>query len=290
MKSFFTIFQLKDLFINSLNILYSKEEVLSIFNILLFHRLNLSKIDIVLQSNTQVDATNILKDLKRLANAEPIQYVVESSHFYGLNFIVTPAVLIPRQETEELVNKILEDYKTTNETVRVLDIGTGSGIIAIALAKNIQNSSLFASDFSSEALQIARLNALNNHVNIQFLHHDILHDSTLHFPEDLDVVVSNPPYIPESCSQQMHKNVLHFEPSSALFVPDDDPLLFYKKIALIAKKLLKNNGKLYFETFETYHPQIVRFLKSIGYSNIISIKDMNNKPRFIVAENFVSLP
>lgn len=289
MQCFFTIFQLKELFINSLNSIYSNEEVLSIFNILLSHRLKMTKTDLILQSNSTIDVTNIINDLERLKKCEPIQYIIESTVFFDLNFIVTPAVLIPRQETEELVFKIIQDHKTSKEKLKILDIGTGSGVIPITLAKHFQNCSVFATDFSTEALIIAQLNAKNNQVEIEYISHDILIDSHELLPQDLDIIVSNPPYIPKSCFNQMHENVLNFEPQSALFVPDEDPLIFYKKIAKIARIHLKKNGKLYFETFESFHPQIVEYMKNLGFSNVLSIHDMNNKPRFIVAENLVSL-
>lgn len=289
MQRFFTIFQLKELFINSLNSIYSNEEVISIFNILLSHRLKMTKTDLILQSNSTIDATNLINDLERLMKCEPIQYIIESTVFFDLNFIVTRAVLIPRQETEELVYQIIQDHKTSKEKLRILDIGTGSGIIPITLANHFHNCIVFATDFSSEALIIAQQNAKNNQVDIEFIHHDILSDSSELLPQDLDIIVSNPPYIPESCSNQMHDNVLKFEPKSALFVPDKDPLIFYKKIAKIARIHLKKNGKLYFETFESFHPQIVEYLKNLGFSNVLSVLDMNNKPRFIVAENLVSL-
>lgn len=290
MKSFFTIIQLKELFINSLNKVYSKEEVLSIFYILLSHKLNLTKTDLILQSNTLFNASSILEDLQRLMKCEPVQYIIQTTTFLDLNFKVSPAVLIPRQETEELVYKIIQDHKTISDNIRVLDIGTGSGVIAISLAKQLLNSTVYASDFSLAALQIATHNAATNQVAVQTIHHDILLDYSEILPQDLDIIVSNPPYIPESSSTQMHANVLDYEPKSALFVSDDDPLVFYKRIAKIAKFHLKNKGKLYFETFETFHPQLVEYLSNLGYSNVLSILDMNSKPRFIVAENFVSLP
>lgn len=289
MKSFFTINQLKDLFINSLNSIYPKEEVLSIFNILLSDKLNLTKTEIILQSNRTIDATDILEDLQRLMKCEPIQYILQSTTFFDLQFKLSPAVLIPRQETEELVFHIIENYKNNFTSIQGLDIGTGSGAIAITIAKKITHSKIYASDFSIEALQIAKQNAIHNQVDINYIHHNILTDSITLLPNNLDFIVSNPPYIPISCSNQMHENVLHYEPKSALFVSDDDPIVFYKKIAIIAQNLLKNRGRLYFETFETYHPQIIEYLINLGYSNVLSIHDLNNKPRFIIAENCVSL-
>lgn len=289
MNSIFTIKNLKDLLYNELKHIYSKDEITSFMYILLQNLFNISKIDTILNPDTLLDFTRILSVVERLKNSEPIQYILQSSPFFDLNFKVTPAVLIPRQETEELVDKIIKDIHTITGTVKILDIGTGSGAIAIALAKNLPNANLFATDISVDALSIAEENAFNNKTKIHFMLHDVIHDNINILPNDLDVIVSNPPYIPSSFAAKLHDNVTKYEPHTALFVPDEDPLIFYRKIAEIAKNNLKNNGKLYFETFEIYHPEIVEYMINLGFSNVLSINDMNNKPRFIVAENYVSL-
>lgn len=290
MESFFTLKQLKELFIKELESIYSKEEILSIFYILISTRFNLTKIDSILNQDTPLDLSAIISDIDRLKNAEPIQYILESAPFFDLNFIVTPAVLIPRQETEELVDIIIKEYRFVDKAIKILDIGTGSGAIAIALAKNLPSAIVYASDFSLDALSVAAKNAQMNETNIHFIHHDLIHDSHLLLPQDLDLIVSNPPYIPHSISVKLHDNVIKYEPHVALFVPDEDPLIFYTKIAKMAQFLLNPSGKIYFETFEDFHLEIIDLLKSLSFQNIISAYDINKKNRFIIAEKNISLP
>ena len=176
-----------------------------------------------------------------------------------------------------------------DQKISILDVGTGSGAIAIALAYNIPNAKMYASDFSEKALAVAIENSRKNGVQITFLKHNILIDSIESLPNDLNLIVSNPPYIPMSVSKELHRNVLNYEPHSALFVPDQDPILFYKKIAEISLKKLKNGGTVFFETFELFHDDIVQYMNCLGFSNIQSIKDINDKNRFITAEKNVYL-
>lgn len=283
-----TLQELKHLFQNSLKTIYPISEINQLFYISIYNRLKMSKVEVLLHINDEFEDVEILHVLERLKTSEPIQYIYQHAIFYDLDFKVSPDVLIPRQETEELVQMILDKNKQTHH-LKILDIGTGSGAIAIALSKNLQYADVYASDFSEKALQIAHENGKQNEVQIMFLKHDILKDDISIFPDHLDVIVSNPPYIPTSISKELHSNVVLFEPHSALFVPDQDPILFYKKIAEIAYQKLKNEGQLFFETFELFHKDIIKHLEIVGFTNIQSIKDINGKNRFISAEKIVYL-
>ncbi len=283
-----TLQELKQLYQNSLNTLYPIEEINQLFYIAIYNRLNLNKVEALLHINDEFVTIDLLEDLERLKQSEPIQYIYQHATFYDLDFKVTPDVLIPRQETEELVQIILKSYEQKSQ-IKIMDIGTGSGAIAIALSKNLHNTQVFATDFSEKALLVAQANGTRNDLQIEFLKHDILKDDISILPDHLDVIVSNPPYIPNSISKELHPNVVHFEPHSALFVPDQDPILFYKKIAEIAFQKLKNGGQLYFETFESFHNEITQYLEIEGFSNIQSLKDINGKYRFISAEKIVYL-
>jgi len=283
-----TLKELKHLFLNSLNSIYPINEINELFYISVYNRMNIKKIDVLLDINKEVDATELIIDLDRLKLSEPFQYIYQHATFFNLDFKVTPDVLIPRQETEELVQMIINSNANSDHR-KILDMGTGSGVIAISLAKNMLNAQVFGTDFSENAIQIALENASKNGVKVAFIKQDILLDDISILPHDIDIIVSNPPYIPFSVSNELHRNVVQFEPHSALFVPDHDPILFYKKIAEIAYKILKNGGQLYFETFESFHKDISQYLENIGFSNIRSMKDFNGKNRFISAEKIVYL-
>lgn len=283
-----TLQELKHFFQNSLNTIYPLEEINQLFYISVYNRLNMSKVDVLLHINDDFNVDPLILDLERLKRSEPIQYIYQHAIFYDLDFKVNPDVLIPRQETEELVQMILNANKKS-DPIKIMDIGTGSGAIAIALSKNIQKAEVFATDFSEKALLIAQENSLRNEVKVEFMKHDIIKDDISFLPDHLDVIVSNPPYIPISVSKELHSNVVLFEPHSALFVPDQDPILFYKKIAEIAFLKLENGGQLYFETFESFHEDITQYLEIVGFSNIQSLKDINGKFRFISAEKIVYL-
>lgn len=214
----------------------------------------------------------INENIKRLLANEPIQYVLGKVEFYNIDLTVNSSVLIPRPETEELVDWILS---TPLSQKRVLDIGTGSGAIAISLAKNSINSEIVAVDISEDALSVARGNAKLNGVDISFMHHDILKwRETDQFGDSYDIVVSNPPYVKRSEISEMRSNVLNYEPDGALFVSDDDPLIFYREIALMGTKYLKQGGELYFEINQQYGDSTVDLLKSLGYGDIEVRKDL----------------
>lgn len=218
--------------------------------------------------------------VKRLQTFEPIQYIIGETEFFGLTFTVDKNVLIPRPETEELIELVLSE--NTQKSPRILDIGTGSGAIAISLKKHLRRSSVEAWDFSENALSIAKVNAEKNETEIVFKKVDILSD----FPVNnrFDIIVSNPPYVLESEKQQMDANVLEYEPHSALFVPDENPLLFYDRIADISKTLFDKEGILYFEINQKKGQETVSLLEKKGFSNIALIKDLMGNDRIVKAE------
>lgn len=226
-------------------------------------------------------ASELTEVLAQLKDHRPIQYILNQAHFFGLIFKVNEHVLIPRPETEELVFWMIQDLKSENlEHAKVLDIGTGSGCIAISLKKKLQTLEVSAVDISSKALEVAESNALINRVEVFFLKDDILTSkSSLKY----DVIVSNPPYVRKLEKAEMQKNVLEFEPHLALFVENEDPLLFYRNIADFASKNLTLNGILFFEINESLSEQTVDLLKSKSFNNIEVRKDMQGKYRMIKA-------
>ena len=214
-----------------------------------------------------------------MKNFEPIQYIFGETEFYGLPFYVTPSVLIPRQETEELVHHILENHEGEKKTI--LDIGTGSGCVAISLAKKNPNFDVFALDVSMDALAVTQDNITENEVSIQLVHEDILNPNGIEELPDFDIIVSNPPYITENEKSLMHENVLEFEPGLALFVDNDTPLIFYKAIAEFGNKKLKGGGKLYTEINEQFGEETKALFESLGFIEAIIHKDLNGKDRYI---------
>ena len=217
--------------------------------------------------------------LARLKRYEPLQYIMGEALFDGLRLEVSPAVLIPRPETVELVDWITQDHP--EENLRVLDVGTGSGCIPIALAKRLNHPVISAWDVSHEALDVARRNAKNNGVSIDFREVDVLQGE---LPiNQLDVIVSNPPYIGESEKKNMDHNVLDWEPELALFVPDADPLVFYRRIAEIGLEILSEHGCLYYEINQLYGCETVSLLKNMGYVSIELKKDLSGNDRMIKA-------
>lgn len=279
------ISDLKSNFIKALSGLYPSEEIESFFNILSEKYLNLSRIDIALDRDQLVSEANvgkIEKVLARLKTFEPIQYILGETEFFGLPFKVTSKTLIPRPETEELVQWILDEvlyFKNKPELLEILDIGTGSGCIAISLAKHLPDANVSALDISEEALRIAKENAEANEVSISFFESDILACESL--PEGYDFIVSNPPYVRELEKHFMEANVLVHEPEIALFVEDADPLLFYRKIADLAKVSLKPNGALFFEINEYLGEDMVSLLEDMGFKQIEIRKDIYGKDRML---------
>jgi len=220
---------------------------------------------------------------KRLLQNEPFQYILEEADFYGLKFKVNKSVLIPRQETEELVY-FVENAVSKNEKMKILDIGTGSGCIAISLAKELVNAKVYGVDVSKEALVLAKKNAILNDVDVAFQIIDILDDDSLDKIQEFgpfDVIVSNPPYIPHYEASLMRSNVLDFEPKLALFVENDNTLIFYKRISKLGTSQLKNQGILAFEINEFLGDDVRNILLSYGYKNVEIIKDMQQKDRIV---------
>ena len=267
--------------------LYPETEIESFTRILFRHHLNMTPAQIHLSHDSELPAgigqqiRNVIDELKQF---RPIQYILGETEFYGLPFGVTPDVLIPRPETEELVDWIIHEYDR-DALLSIVDIGTGSGCIAVALAAYFPNASVWAVDISEAALAVAQQNALKNKVKINYLQKDVLKDSLMDFePGALDVVVSNPPYVRLSDQQQMQPNVLEYEPHSALFTPGDDPLIFYKQIAAFGLNCLKKQGRMFFEINEAFPAEVADILKQYGYSDIVSRKDMSGKWRMISAQ------
>ena len=221
----------------------------------------------------------IKESIERLRNKEPIQYITQRADFFGYSFLVSPHTLIPRPETEELVELIIQENQA-NKTVKILDIGTGTGCIPITLAKKMPFAEVFSLDISEEALKIAQQNNEKLKTNVHFFQHDILTKDLANFPT-LDVIVSNPPYIREFEKELMNDNVLKHEPHLALFVENHTPLLFYKRITFLASKFLKKGGKLYFEINEAFGKETAELLKNAGFEQIEIIKDLQEKDRIV---------
>lgn len=218
---------------------------------------------------------------RRLKNREPIQYITGGTEFCGLPFGVNPGVLIPRPETEELVGWIVGDL-VGGKNPHILDIGTGSGAIAVSLARLVSNASVTAVDISPEAVETARDNAENNGTDIVFVIADILKPLAAPLSgQTYDIIVSNPPYIPDSERAAMHDNVTIYEPGAALFVPDGDPLLFYREIGRKAESLLLPGGALYFEVHEKRAGDVCRLMEELGFREVEMRRDINDRPRMV---------
>lgn len=216
--------------------------------------------------------------LTRLRSGEPVQYITGRTEFYGRTFHLRPGVLIPRPETEELVHLIIKECHTPSP--RILDVGTGSGAIAVSLAAELEGARVEALDLSPVALEVAAHNARQIGVDVTVTEGDIFHWEPE--PQSLDVVVSNPPYIPISELAEMERNVTEWEPHLALFVPDESPIIFYERIADVAKRGLKVGGSLYFEVHERLAERVARMLKERGFGGVEIVNDLNRKPRIVL--------
>ena len=275
----------KNIFFQKLSSLYDEKEIESFFYIILEKNHKLKRIDLALNPTLAMDDNQLLQwdfIVEELKIQKPIQYILGETFFYGLRFEVDENTLIPRPETEELIALILSNYQIeTSGNPKILDIGTGSGCIAIALAKNILNSDVFAIDVSEKALNIAKKNAEKNKVAITFLQKNIL--TTEDLEQNFDIIVSNPPYVRQLEKAEINANVLEYEPHLALFVENDDALIFYKKIANLAKKNLKLNGQLYFEINQYLGKETVELMEKLGFKNIQLCKDIYGNDRMISA-------
>ena len=271
-------------FIKSLLPFYDEMEAESFFYLILESKNQMRRIDLALEvdkefSEDEISVWNTI--LEKLKTHIPIQHLIGTTHFYGLEFIVDENVLIPRPETEELVDWIvkLNSKLSKKKSLKILDIGTGSGCIAISLAKNILNSEVFAVDVSEKALAVAEKNATLNNVSITFLQKNILETNQL--VQKFDIIVSNPPYVRNIEKAEIKPNVLNYEPHLALFVSDDDPLIFYKKIGELAAANLNPNGQLFFEINQYLGKETQELLKSLGLKNIELRKDIYDNDRMI---------
>ena len=269
-------------FQNLISNTYSIEEARSITQIVFKEVLGYDTIQVILNENELIPAS-LFEQLDHIAfllnQNQPVQYVLGFEEFMEMKFTVNSSVLIPRPETEELVLKIIKEHKN-NTHLSIIDIGTGSGCIAISIQKNIPTANVSALDVSIDALNIAKLNAKNNQSEINFIHSDILTNS---LPSTYDIIVSNPPYVLKSEQKQMHKNVLDYEPSLALFVENHDPLLFYKRIVHLANTHLKPKGFLYFEINESYADETLALFDDSMWESAIVWKDIRDKDRMLKA-------
>lgn len=260
---------------------YSTEEAENLVNWLLEHHLGLRRVDMMLFLEEEDLPEALKKDFEKLKAGEPIQYILGKGPFYGREFLVNKHTLIPRNETEELVHLIIKENPQAG--LKILDIGTGTGCIPISLDLEMKSPEVYGIDISEKALELAQKNGVLLKSNVTFLKCDILNEIP-NVPE-LDVLVSNPPYVPEAEKSEMHRNVLDFEPELALFVPDQDPLLFYRVIGEKGKQLLKSGGKLYFEIHERFGSEVAELLTSLGYRAVKVVRDLNGKERIASAIN-----
>ena len=288
--------QYRNYFNETLKTIYPITEIDSFFFLLLEEYLGFKRIDIVLKSDFKItqETLNLLQSAtKQLEQEVPLQYIIGKTEFYGLPFVVNKHVLIPRPETEELVAWVVSEssrFKTfntstkqTTETkqLKILDIGTGSGCIPISLKKQLPFAKISAIDISKEALTVAKKNAVLNNVDIHFILQDIL--KTVALDQHYDIIISNPPYVRELEKKELKNNVLKNEPHVALFVENDNPLIFYAKIAELAKKYLNKNGLLFFEINQYIGTETIDLVNKKGLKNIQLKKDMFGNDRIIVA-------
>ncbi len=291
-----TLKSLKAYFVSSLLDYYPETEILSFFYLLSQHILEMRRIDVSLNHDIKIsknDEEAFQNSIDKLKKQEPIQYIIGETEFYGLPFKVNDSVLIPRPETEELVDWIISKFRIQNSEFRILDIGTGSGCIAIALASNLPNVKILALDISKKALQIAKFNAELNNVNVEFIEANILKwqqetgIKNLELEDlKLDVIVSNPPYVRALEKEKMSTNVLNHEPHLALFVEDNNPLLFYREIIHLARKVLRKKGELFFEINEYLGKELVRLLNDEGFVDVVLKTDIFGKDRMIKGIKF----
>ncbi len=287
----------RNIFKTELQSIYDEQEMDSFFYIILEKIHKMKRVDLALNTDTILDGTHLRRwktIVSELKTQKPIQYILGETEFYGLPFLVNESTLIPRPETEELVELIINQVGSGRReagSIKILDIGTGSGCIAISLAKNIPNATVFAIDVSEKALATAKKNAEINKVEVNFITADILKvddlqklpSSISHLPS-FDIIVSNPPYVRHLEKAEIKPNVLEYEPHLALFVEDDDALLFYRKIAALATKNLSANGTLYFEINQYLGKETVALLEGFGFKNIELRKDIYGNDRMIAAD------
>jgi release factor glutamine methyltransferase len=279
--------QYKIHFFDALKNIQDEREIESFFFILTEYLHNLKRVDVALNPDFELSEEKIKKwnaILAELQQEKPIQYITGEAWFYGLRFEVNENTLIPRQETEELVEWIIESQKSKvqSQKLEILDIGTGSGCIPISLKVNLPQANVSAIDVSEKALEVAKRNAAINKVDINFIQANILEvEDLFQFPSPYNIIVSNPPYVRVLEKQEIKKNVLDYEPHLALFVEDNDALLFYRKIAQLALKNLAPNGLLFFEINQYLGKETVALLENLGFKNIELRKDIYGNDRMI---------
>lgn len=282
------------LFRKELENLYPPDEIETFLFFSFNEYFGFTRSDMVLKKELRLSESELLKFfrvIRKLKLHVPIQYILGNTEFYRLKLKVNEHVLIPRPETEELVDWIVEESKVQSSKLKVLDIGTGSGCIAIALKKNMPEAEVYALDISENALAVAKENAEKNNAEVHFLQGDILTNSLIHYPDNyrdtnspIQLIVSNPPYITEKEKSAMSANVLDHEPHTALFVPDNDALLFYRAILDFAKEKLAAGGNVYFELNSTYAAAVAELAAAKGFINCSIRKDLNGKERMLRCE------
>ncbi|MHC0448066.1 peptide chain release factor N(5)-glutamine methyltransferase [Flavobacterium sp. 3-218] len=276
--------QYRTQFIKELAPFYDAYEAESFFYLILEDKHQLRQIDLALNHELTFEENDFViwdELLKQLKKEVPIQYLLGKTNFYGLDFEVNENVLIPRPETEELVEWIINENAGSEKSkkIKILDIGTGSGCIAISLAKNLPNAEVFGIDVSKKAIETAKRNAITNNVDVTFMLLNIL--ETEEFTCQFDIIVSNPPYVRNLEKEEIKKNVLDYEPHLALFVEDSDPLIFYRKIASLAQNGLKEKGKLYFEINQYLGKEMIDLLENMSFENVELRKDIYDNDRMI---------
>ena len=268
-----------------LKTIYSDGEANNIATWVIEHIIGTKRTERVIHKEKKLNAeqlTQLNNCLQRLKQHEPVQYVLNEAWFYGLKFYVDKNVLIPRPETEELIEWVISDCKFPIDKLSILDIGTGSGCIPISLKRKLRRAQVWSCDISEAALQVASKNAMTIGADINFLHLDFLNRTQWKQLPSFNIIISNPPYIPEKGKEQMQPNVVNYEPAIALFVPDNDPLIFYKTIGDFGKEKLNSGGMIYMEIHEDLGEAVSKLFQSSGYSTEIK-KDMQGKERMVKA-------
>lgn len=286
-----TLREAKQFLLTQLSSAYDSREAANITDWVLESLTGLSRVDRIVQSEQPLkeEQTTILNQhINALIGHRPVQYVLQESWFHGLRFYVNENVLIPRPETEELVNLIIEDHSNTPAPLRIIDIGTGSGCIPVSLKLSLPQATVYACDVSAGALEVAAKNADALGAAITFIQQDILNEALWAQLPEVDIIVSNPPYIPEKDQASMHANVLNYEPHLALFVSNDDPLVFYRAIATLARTKLAPGGTVYAEIHEDLGPATIQLFSQSGFTQTQLLKDMQGKDRMIKASGLTS--
>ena len=274
-------------YLTNLGLIYVENEASNITKMIFESLANISRSDVLRNPEMEIESntfSSLNQALDKLLNHQPIQYVLGEAWFYHLKFKVSDAVLIPRPETEELVEIAIQHVKKSNQK-NVLDIGTGSGCIPISIKKNVPEISITAVDVSKAAIDLATTNANVHQVNIDFKQVDFLNTEEREKLGMFDIIISNPPYIPNVEIQSMDKHVTDFEPHLALFVPDEDPLIFYKAILRFAKNHLNENGNIFLETHENFADEVCYLFKDAGFDAIVK-NDLFEKPRMVLINRF----